>query len=89
MTNCPKCGAEGILDRSCMVDERYDCGSFLSDSKFKESEQCLRNQLANANAEIERLREVLSNLPNTYSSPLAAAENMAVTFLEAAKADDE
>lgn len=58
MNTCPKCGAKRIADVGRDGYELFECLSHIykAGQPLRESDQCLRNQLAAANAEIERLR---------------------------------
>lgn len=53
MDKCPKCGAEARDHRD--NTQMFECESYFWAGALRESEQCLRNQLASANATIDRL----------------------------------
>ncbi len=60
---CPKCGAENC--EGC-----YGCLSYISTKDiFMQSNQCLRNQLTQANAKIGSLQAIVDKLPPRHELP--------------------
>jgi len=55
---CPMCGAMPVL--AAMPTGEWACGSYVDYmGTFRESKQCLRNQLARLQAIIDKLRKVV------------------------------
>ena len=69
MVKCPKCGAEECFRSSAYAE--WQCGSADDFGEFVEEDKCLRNQLAQKDAEIERLQKIIDERGKRHADKIA------------------